>query len=138
MLTDVYWVIIAAFIIAGVGEALLNPALSAAYLDITPEEHRSRAMGIKTAIGSLGSLLAPALVTILIRFVPPQDMFLISAALILLTALVVFIALRLPGRTGAARDLAWEASQERVMAARTALYRVTVSAATARKLRGAP
>ena len=47
MLTNVYWVIIAAFIIAGLGEALLNPALSAAYLDITPEEHRSQAMGIK-------------------------------------------------------------------------------------------
>ena len=63
MLTDVYGVIIPAFIIAGIGEALVNPALSAAYLDITPEEHRSRAMGIKTAVGSLGSLLAPALLT---------------------------------------------------------------------------
>ncbi len=137
MLTNIYWVIIAAFIIAGLGEALLNPALSAAYLDITPEEHRSRAMGIKGAIGSLGSLAAPALVMIIIRFVPPQSVFLISAALILSTALLVFIALRLPSRVEAKRDLAWEVSQERLMAAQSALHNVAFSAATARKLKSA-
>ncbi|MFW2340906.1 MAG: MFS transporter [Acidimicrobiia bacterium] len=137
MLTDVYWVIIAAFIIAGLGEALVNPALSAAYLDITPEEHRSRAMGIKTAVGSLGSLLAPALLTVFVGDLSPRGVFSTSAALILLTALVVFAALRLPSRKEAARDLAWEASQDRVMAAQTALRNVTVSATTARKLRGA-
>jgi MFS family permease len=134
MLTNVYWVIIAAFIIAGLGEALLNPALTAAYLDITPEEHRSRAMGIKGAVGSLGSLLAPALVMVVVGYVPPQSVFLISAALIISTALIVFIALRLPGRTEAVRDLNWEVSQGRMMAAQSALRSVTVSAATARKL----
>ncbi|MCP4937372.1 MAG: MFS transporter [bacterium] len=135
MFTNIYWVIIAAFIIAGLGEALLNPALNAAYLDITPEEHRSRAMGIKGAIGSLGSLLAPALVMVVIRFVPPQSVFLISAALILSTALLVLIALRLPSRAEEGRDLAWEVSQERIMAAQSALHNVTVSASTARKLK---
>ncbi|MDX1414690.1 MAG: MFS transporter [Candidatus Promineifilaceae bacterium] len=135
MLTNVYWVIIAAFVVAGLGEALLNPALSAAYLDITPEEHRSRAMGIKGAVGSLGSLLAPALVLIVVRYVPPQSVFLVSAALILSTALLVFIALRLPGRTDASRDLAWEVSQGRVLAARSTLHSLTLGAATARKLR---
>jgi hypothetical protein len=93
-------------------------------------------MGIKTAIGSLGSLLAPALVAVLIRSVSPQGVFSISAAIILLTAGVVLMALRLPSRTDA-RDLAWEASQERVMAARTVLHNVTVGAETARKLRDA-
>jgi MFS family permease len=134
--TSVFWLLIAAFVVAGVGEALVNPALSAAYLDITPDEHRSRAMGIKTAVGSLGSLLAPALVAVLVGSVSPQGVFTISAALILLTALVVFVALRLPTRTQA-RDLAWEVSQERVMAARTVLHDVTVGAETARKLRNA-
>ena len=137
MLTDVYGVIIPAFIIAGIGEALVNPALSAAYLDITPEEHRSRAMGIKTAVGSLGSLLAPALLTLFVGYLSPRGVFFISATLILFTGLVVFAALRLPGRAEGARDLAWEASQDRVMAAQTALRNVTVSATTARTLRGA-
>lgn len=135
MLSNIYWVIIATFIIAGLGEALLNPALSATYLDITPEEHRSRAMGIKGAIGSLGSLAAPALVMVIIRYVPPQSVFLISAVLILSTALLVFIALRLSGRAETARDLAWEVSQERTIVAQSALHNVAVSAATARKLK---
>ena len=56
MLTDVYGVIIPAFIIAGIGEALVNPAVSAAYLDITPEEHRSRAMGIRTCLSASRTL----------------------------------------------------------------------------------
>lgn len=137
MLTQVYWVVIAAFVIAGLGEALVNPALSAAYLDITPKEHRSRAMGIKGAVGSLGSLLAPALVIVVVGTVPPQAVFLLSAVLILATALLVFIALRLPRQAEAARDLTWEVSQERIMAAQTALHNVTLSAATARKLKSA-
>ncbi len=135
MLTGVFWVIIAAFVVAGLGEGLVNPALSAAYLDITPEEHRSRAMGIKTAIGSLGSLLAPALVALLIQHIPPEGVFSVSAVLIVVAALVVLVALRLPTPAAAARDPAWEASQERVMAARSVLHDLTVSAATARKLR---
>ena len=135
LLSDVFWVLIAAFIIAGLGEALVNPALSAAYLDITPEEHRSRAIGIKTAVGSLGSLLAPALVTVFASYLQPQSAFIVSAVFILLTAVVVLILLRLPARTEMARDPAWEASQERVMAAQTALRNLTVGAATARELR---
>lgn len=135
LLTEVYWVIIAAFVIAGLGEALVNPAMSAAYLDITPEEHRSRAMGIKGAVGSLGSLLAPALVLAVVRHVPPQSVFLISAALIFSTALLVFIALRLPGRAETSRDLAWRGSQERMIAAQSTLHGMTLSAATARQLK---
>ena len=77
------------------------------------------------------------LVAILIRYLPPRGVFSVSAALILITALVVAAALRLPGRTKGARDMAWEASQERVMAAQSVLHKVTGSAATARRLRGA-
>ena len=137
MLSNVFGVIIVAFIVAGLGEALVNPALNAAYLDITPEEHRSRAMGIKMAVGSLGSLLAPALVAIVSRSLAPQGAFFVSAALILLTALVVLVALRLPARTYAARDLEWEPSQARVMAAQTVLGNLTLSAAAARRLKTA-
>ena len=137
MLSDVFWVLIAAFIIAGLGEALVNPALSAAYLDITPEEHRSRAMGIKTAVGSLGSLLAPALVTVVASSLSPQNAFFISAAFILLTAAVVLILLRLPARTETAGDLTWQASQERVMAAQTALRNLTIGATRVRESRSA-
>jgi len=136
MLTDVYWVIILAFAFAGLGESLVNPALSASLLDITPEEHRSRVMGIKGAIGSLGSLSAPALVMLIIQYIPPQSVFLVSATLILFTSLLVLVALKLPTRAEVIRDLAWEVSQERILAAQSALHGVAFSASTARKMKG--
>ena len=137
VLSDVYGLIIVAFVIAGLGEALVSPALSAAYLDITPEEHRSRAIGIKTAIGSAGSLLAPALLTVVIRYLPAQGVFLVSGGLILFTALVVLVALRLPGRTEVSRELEWEASEGRVMTAQTVLRNLSVTAKRARELKSA-
>lgn len=134
VLTDVYGAIIAAFIIAGLGEALVNPALSAAYLDITPEEHRSRAIGIKTAVGSAGSLLAPALLTVASPYLSARGVFLIAGSLIVLTALFVLVAVRLPRPTEVSRELVREASQGRVLAAQTVLRNLTVSARTARDL----
>ena len=132
--SDAFGVIIAAFVIAGVGEALVSPALSAAYLDITPEEHRSRAIGIKTAVASAGSLLAPALLTVVVGYLPAQGVFFVSGALILLTALVVLLVLRLPRPTEVTPEMALEASQGRVMTAQTVLRNLTVSATTAREL----
>lgn len=134
---NVYWVILLSFVIAGMGEALLSPALSASYLDITPEQHRARVMGITGAVGSLGSLSAPALVMVVIRSVPPQSLFVVSAALILFTALLVLIGLRMPSRAveGVA-DLTWEISRKRTMAAQASLRSVVLSATTARKLKG--
>ncbi len=135
LLSDAYGVIIATFVVAGVGEALVNPALTAAYLDITPAAHRSRAMGIKAAVASVGSLVAPALTIVVVRSAEPQRVFAISAALILGTALLVLVGLRMPRRADSAGDPVWEASEERVMAARSALVDLTASAATARRLR---
>ena len=137
VLADAYGLIIAAFVIAGLGEALVSPALSAAYLDITPEEHRSRAIGIKTAVGSAGSLLAPALLTVAIRYLPAQGVFLVSGGMILLTALVVLVALHLPKRTEVSRELEWEASEGRVMAAQTVLRNLAVTAKRSRELKSA-
>ena len=136
MLTEVYWLIILAFILSGLGESLVNPALSAAFMDITSEEHRSRIMGIKGAIGSLGSLSAPALVMLVSQLISPKSVFLVSAALILFTSFLLLFTLRLPTRAETIHDLAWEALQERIGAAQSALQNVALSASTARKLKG--
>jgi MFS family permease len=44
------------FMVAGFGNALFDPALSASLLDITPTRHQARTLGIKSAAGSLGSI----------------------------------------------------------------------------------
>jgi len=92
---DATW-IVATFILAGLGNALYDPALSAFILDVTPPEHSAEMMGLKSTAGSLGSLLGPALVVMLTPFVSPQVVFLISTVLVILLTLVAWIALRNP------------------------------------------
>ena len=135
MAMTVYWPIVGTFIIAGLGESMLHPALNVSFLEITPDENRAQVMGIKTAVGNLGSLTAPALVIVVLRVVPPQSVFAISAGLLLFTALLVLVGLRLPSKTEAARYSSWEVSPDRIIAARTALHNVALSASTARNLK---
>jgi DHA1 family multidrug resistance protein-like MFS transporter len=92
---DAPWIVMC-FILAGLGNALFDPALSAFILDITPPEHSAGMMGLKGTAGSLGSLLGPALVVMLTPFVSPQVVFLISTVLVILLALVAAFALHSP------------------------------------------
>lgn len=132
-----YQRIMLAFIAAGLGEALFSPALSAYYLDITPEQHRSRVFGIKGAASSLGGLAGPALVVVVTSFISPQNVFTISGALVILSALLALVVLREPSRVAREPvDLTWEISNRRVMAAQASLRGVVLSATTARKLKG--
>ena len=92
---DVTWIVVT-FILAGLGNALYDPALSAYILDITPPEHTASMIGLKGTAGSLGSLLGPALVVLFTPFVGPREVFLISAALVLILALASGLVLRSP------------------------------------------
>jgi MFS family permease len=92
---DVAW-IIASFILAGLGNAIFDPALSALILDLTPAEYTARMMGLKGTAGSIGNMLGPALVVLVTPFAGPQVIFLVSAALVLLITLASTLALRVP------------------------------------------
>lgn len=87
-----YLLIALAFSIAGLGNALYDPALSAAMLDISPQEHRSRTLGLKSMIGSFGSILGPALVALLNATMPARSIFLIAVVAMLLTTLFVLVS----------------------------------------------
>jgi len=84
-----YLLIVASFVIAGMGNALFDPALSASILDITPAEHQARALGIKSTAGSLGNILGPALVVVFSNSVNASGIFMIASGVVLLTMLVV-------------------------------------------------
>ena len=86
-----YLLIAGTFVIAGLGNALYDPALSASILDISPEEHRARILGIKSMVGSTGSILGPALVALLNASMDARGIFLIAVVVVLLTALIVLI-----------------------------------------------
>lgn len=94
--TSSFQLIFMAYIVAGMGEALIAPALSAFYLDITKEEHKSRVMGIKGAAGALGGVAGPMLVVVITRITQPQSVFTIAAGLLVFVALLALIVLRDP------------------------------------------
>ena len=49
--------------VAGLGSALISPALSSYYLDITDEQYRARILGVKESSASLGGVLGTIVVS---------------------------------------------------------------------------
>jgi len=76
--------ITAAFAVAGLGNALYDPALSASILDISPVEHRARILGIRHMAGSAGNILGPALVVLVASLLNANGIFLAAAGIVLL------------------------------------------------------
>lgn len=132
-LTDSFGLMLLVAVIAGVGDALIMPAASAYYLDITSEQHRSRVMGFKESAVSLGGVLGPLLLVGAASFMSPKEMF---ASAGFLTLFVAVVALAFLGRskrvTQPASDRDEEASNRRALAAQSALRSVVVAARTAR------
>ena len=123
-------------LIAGLGLALVTPALSAFYLDITSERHRSRIVGIKESSVALGGVAGPLLVVGASGWTTPQGVFITSGVIILAAAVLALVALRGPRRAaGAAVDVEWECSTNRCMAAHATLRGVVIRASTARGAR---
>ena len=94
---DATWLVVS-FILAGLGNGLFDPALSAHILDITPPEHTARIMGFKATAGSLGNMLGPALVVLFTPFVSPQVVFLVASAVVIVLTLASACGLRVPQR----------------------------------------
>ena len=87
-----YMVIAAAFVIAGLGNALFDPALSASILDMAPSGHQARILGLKSTVGSIGNIAGPALVVLLTPLLQAQGMFLGAACIVCLVTLIAVAA----------------------------------------------
>jgi MFS family permease len=103
-----YMVIAVTFVIAGLGNALYDPALSASILDLAPEAHRGRLLGVKSTAGSIGSILGPALVVFLQPSFPASAVFLLASGIVLVTLLAVVVVPH--ARPGPAIELAARAN----------------------------
>jgi len=82
------------FVVAGLGNALFDPALNAYLLDIAPSAHKSEVMGMKSTASSLGSTLGPALVVLLTPQLLPRQVFLLALLMVLVLAAVAAVTLR--------------------------------------------
>ena len=131
--TDNFALMLFIAVIAGVGEALVMPAASALYLDITSEQHRSRIMGVKESAVSLGGVLGPLLVVGAALFMSPREMF-ASAGFVSLLGAVAAVAFL--GNTKRDAEPATQSDAEsanrRELAAQSALRGVVVAARTTR------
>ena len=85
-------------VVAGLGTALLEPALSAFYLDVTAEAHRGRVMGFKESAAALGGVAGPLAVALASGWLGPRGIFMVAGALPVLAALVATTVLARSGR----------------------------------------
>lgn len=85
------------FLLAGLGNALFEPALGAYLLDIAPAQYRSTIMGLKSTAGSLGSVLGPGLLIVFTPYLLPQGVFAIAALSIAMLVVVSISGLKASG-----------------------------------------
>jgi MFS family permease len=100
---DVTWIVVS-FVLAGLGNAIYDPALSALILDLTPSDHTAGMMGLKGTAASFGNMLGPALVVLVTPFVSPRIVFLISAVFVWLLTLASTFGLRAPRKNPVAPE----------------------------------
>jgi MFS family permease len=64
------------------------PARSAAILNLLPDDHPVRILGIKNMMGSLAAILGPALIAALSSSIDARGIFLAALGVVLLTTLI--------------------------------------------------
>jgi DHA1 family tetracycline resistance protein-like MFS transporter len=120
--------------LAGLGSALISPALSSYYLDITEEQYRARILGLKESSASLGGVLGPLLLVGVSAMMTAQGIFTLAGVVMLVAAGLAIIALPAPRQIDAkTRDLNWEFSEKRALAAQSALRGVVLRSSAARE-----
>ena len=120
--------------VAGLGAALIAPALSSYYLDISDERYRSRILGVKESSAALGGVLGPLLLVGVSAMLTAQGVFIIGGIVMLAGAALAIILLPAPGQVPEpTRDTAWEFSEQRAMAAQSALRGLVLRSTASRE-----
>lgn len=123
-------------LVSGLGEALVSPALSAFYVDISEKQYRSRILGIKESAAALGGVLGPLLVAIIAAFTDTRTVFSVSVAVIIFTILLTALVLKPARKPSKEIDgMDWEVTRRRAAAAQASFTAIFVSASTTRERR---
>ena len=77
-----YILIAVSFVIAGLGNALFDPALNASVLDVASSEHQAQMLGFKSTASSLGNILGPAFVVFFTPILDARSIFLTATAIV--------------------------------------------------------
>jgi MFS family permease len=94
LVTSLYPLLIAGAALAGLGSALVEPALGSIYLGATTDENRGQIMGMRGSAVSLAVMIGPLAQALVGPFISAQVTFIIGVALSLIMALVAFFLLK--------------------------------------------
>jgi MFS family permease len=134
-LTDYNSMILVAAL-AGMGNAIMSPAISAFYLDISAGEHRSRVVGVRESSLALGGVMGPLAVTAIAPFTTPQGIFWIAGAIGLFSLLIGVTLLKEPKHIKIESfGVQEEISMKRGLAAQASLRGIVMQAYAARGTR---
>ena len=135
--TESFGLILLSAALAGLGAALMAPALSAFYLDITAERYRARVLGVKGSALSLGGVLGPLAVVVASHFMSAEAIFITALVSIVVTTILAAVVLRNPQQLNVEPPSdAWEVANKRALAAEASLQGIVLNA-TARRSRRA-
>jgi MFS family permease len=93
-----YPLLIAGAALAGLGSALVQPAMGSIYLGATTDENRGQVMGMRGSAISLAVMLGPLTQALIGLWITAQITFAIGVALSFMMALVAFLLLKNLGR----------------------------------------
>jgi MFS family permease len=134
VLVTLYPLMLLVAAVAGMGSALIAPALSSYYLDITDERFRSRILGVKESSAALGGVAGPLLLVGVSAAMTAQGVFIIAGAVMLVGAGLAIVALPKPDQVDVeTKELDWECSERRALAAQSSLRGVVLRASAARE-----
>ncbi len=94
LVAPLYPLLIAGAALAGLGSALVEPAMGSIYLGTTTDENRGQIMGIRGSAISLAVMLGPLVQALVGLWITSQITFAIGVALSLVMALVAFLLLK--------------------------------------------
>ncbi len=94
LVAPLYPLLIAGAALAGMGSALVEPAMGSIYLGATTDENRGQIMGIRGSAISLAVMLGPLVQALVGLWITSQITFAIGVALSLVMALVAFLLLK--------------------------------------------
>jgi MFS family permease len=81
-------------VVAGLGSALIAPALGSLYLDIAADQLRSQIIGIKASAMALASVLGPLLVVLALQVRTSLGIFIAAGALTMIGAVMAVVTPR--------------------------------------------
>jgi len=130
-----FYIMLGIAALAGVGEALMMPSLSAYYIDISDKRYRARILGFKESAASLGGVVGPLSIALVSALLTSQIVFIIAFVFMIIAAITALFILKEPRHEHKpSADVDQSLSRNRSLAAQAVYSGIVLNASTVRKV----